>query len=180
MAQSYWRQHTVKLVLIQPFLDRLASASTMTCREVYKSPPESAQTHLENARSLLLQRHIRKKYPIPRQLLLEPAKKIWPEGVSSLRKEIAPRHYTGKIGTIFSMNKHKQKTLQLYYSPTKRLQAQLKAKCRQAEAKARADTAAAKRRLQRAVLRRRKKRETQASERDWMAELGHGIDAQRG
>jgi hypothetical protein len=180
LAQSCWRQHTVKLVLIQPFLDRLASASTMTCREVYKSPPESAQKHLETARSLLLRSHIRKKYPIPRQLLLEPAKKIWPEGVSSLRKEIAPRHYTGKIGTIFSMNKHKQKALQLYYSPTKQLQAQLKAKCRQAEVKAIADTAAAKRRLQRAVPRRRKNRETQGSERDWMAELGNGMDTQRG
>ena len=179
MAQSHWRQHTVKLILIQPFLDRLASASTMTSREVYKGPPESAQKHLENARSLLL-RHIREKYPTPRQLLLEPAKKTWPEGESFLRKEIAPRHYTGKIGTIYSMNKHKQKALQLHHSPTKRLQARLKAKCRQAEVKAMADRAAAKRRLQRGVLRRRKNRETQALGRDWMAELGHGMDAQRG
>jgi hypothetical protein len=152
----------------------------MTCREVYKSPPESAQKYLENARSLLLRRHIREKYPIPRRLLLEPTKKIWPEGESFLRKEIAPRHYTGKIETIYSVNKHKQKALQLYYSPTKRLQAQLKTKCHQAEVKARADTAAAKRRLRRAVHRRGKKRETQASGRDWMAELGHGMDTQRG
>lgn len=150
----------------------------MTSREVYKGP-ESAQKHLENARSLLLG-HIREKYPTPRQLLLEPTKKIWPEGVSFLRKEIAPRHYTGKIGTIYTANKHKQKALQLHYSPTKRMQAQLKVKCRQAEVKAIADTAAAKRRLQRGVLRRRKNREKQASERDWMAELGHGMDAQRG
>jgi hypothetical protein len=175
LAQSYWRQYTVKFHCY----DRLASASTMTCREAYKSAPESAQEHLENARSLLLRTHIREKYPTRRQLLLEPAKKIWPEGESFLRKEIAPRHYTGKIRTIYSANKHKQKALQLYYSPTKRLQAQLKAKCHQAEVKAKADTAAAKRRLRRAVRRRGKNRETQASERDWMAELGHGMDTQR-
>jgi hypothetical protein len=152
----------------------------MTCREVYKSPPESAQKHLENARSLLLRTHIGGKYPIRRQLLLAPAKKIWPEGESFLRKEIAPRHYTGEIRTIYSANKHKQKALQLYYSPTKRLQVQLKAKCHQAVVKARADAAVAKRRLHRAVRRRGKNRETQTSERDWMAELGHGMDAQRG
>jgi hypothetical protein len=111
--------------------------------------------------------------------LLEPAKKIWPEGERFLRKEIAPRQYTGKIGTIYSVNKHKQKALQLYYSPTKRLQARLQAKCRQ-EVKAIADAAAAKRRLRRAVHRRGKNRKIQASERKGIVELSLGMDAQRG
>ena len=152
----------------------------MSCREVCKSPPTSARKHLEEARLLLLERHIRGNHRIRRQLLLEPAKKIWPEGASFLRKEIAPRQYKGKIETIFSANKHKQKRLQLHYSPTKRLQGQLKAKCRQAEIKARADAAAAKRRRRRALLRRRKNREIPASKKDLMAELGCGMDAHRG
>ena len=166
------------------YYDRLASASTMACREVYKSTPASAQKHLEEARLLLLQRHIRGNHRIRRQLLLEPAKKIWPEGAGFLRKEIAPRQYKGKIETIYSVNKHKQKRLQLHHSPTKKLQSQLKAKCRQAEIKAKAD-AAAKRRLRRAWLRKKKKkekkkRETLALEKDLMAELDCGMDAHRG
>jgi hypothetical protein len=166
--------------------DRLESASKMACHEVYKSPPTSPQKHLEEARRLLLERHIRRNHSTRHQLLLEPAKRIWPEGASFLRKEIAPRQYKGKIETIYSANKHKQKLLQLHYSPTKKLQAHLKAKCRRAEIKATADAAAAKRRLRRALLgwrRKRKKkqnRETPASEKDLMAELGCGMDIHKG
>jgi hypothetical protein len=165
--------------------DRLAFASTMACREVYKIPPTSPQKYLEEARRLLLERHIRRNHPTPHRLLLEPAKRIWPQGASFLRKEIAPGQYKGKIKTIYSANKHKQKLLQLHYSPTKQLQAHLKAKCRRAEIKAIADAAAAKRRLQRALLggrktRRKKNRKTPASEKDLIAELGCGMDAHRG
>jgi hypothetical protein len=155
----------------------------MACCEVYKSPPTSAQKHLEEARWLLLERHIRRNHPTRRQLLLEPAKRIWPEGASFLRKEIAPRQYKGKIETIYSANKHKQKLLQLHYSPTKRLQAHLKAKCRRAEIKATADAAAAKRRLRMVLLggkKKKKNRGTPASEKDLVAELGCGMDAHRG
>jgi hypothetical protein len=120
--------------------------------------------------------------------LLEPAKRIWPKGASFLRKEIAPRQYKGKIETIYSANKHKQKLLQLHYSPTKQLQTHLKAKCRRAEIKATADAAAAKRRLRMASLggkkkkqkKRKKKNRTPASEKDLVVELGCGMDAHRG
>ena len=166
------------------YYDRLVSASTMACREVYTNPPTSAQKHLEEARRLLLG-HIRRNHSTRRQLLLEPAKRIWPEGASFLRKEIAPIQYKGKIKTIYSANKHKQKLLQLYYSPTRQLQAQLKAKCRRAEIKATADAAAAKRRLRRVLRggrrkRKKKNRETPASEKDLVAELGCGMDAHKG
>lgn len=170
----------------RPSSSSRSSASTMACREVYKSPPTSAQERLEEARWLLEDRHITRSHPIQRQLLLEPAKRIWPEGASFLRKEIAPRQYKGKIETIYSANKHKQKRLQLHYSPTKQLQAYLKAKCRQAKIKATADAAAAKRRLRRVLPGRGKKknekknRGTPASEKDLMAELGCGMDAHRG
>ena len=109
--------------------------------------------------------------------MLEPAKKIWPEGASFLRKEIAPRHYKGRIETIYGVNKHKQKLLQLYHSPTKQLQNKLKVKYRQVQIKAKADAVAAKRRLRRGLLRRRKNRETPASKKDLMTELDFGMDA---
>jgi hypothetical protein len=108
-------------------------------------------------------------------LLLEPAKQVWPQGISYLREEIVPEGYAGQVETIHSVNKHKQKALQFQHSPTKQLQGQLQARARQAEAKEIANRAIAKRRLQKALHDRDKAKEPPVSERDWMAELDHGM-----
>jgi hypothetical protein len=157
------------------YIDVLASTATMAPNNSKKGPYQSAQKHLEDARSPILGSHVQKKGSIERQLLSEPAKQAWPEGARYLREEIAPEGYTGRIETIYSLNKDKQRDLQIQLSPTKQLQGQLKARARQAQAKEIADKAIAKRRLQRAALERDKAEATSVQERDWMAEVDRGM-----
>ena len=128
----------------------------MAPTDTNKGCPESAQKHLEDVRSPLLRSHAREGDPIERQLLLEPAKQVWPEGARYLRKEIAPEDYTGRVENIYDLNKYKQRALQLEHSPTKQLQVKLQGRARQAEAKEIAGEAIARLRHRRAQLERDK------------------------